>query len=79
LTVEPSAWARWKGILIENITKIRKTTTIFFYLLGVTENGITQKTFLIFFKLGKLIEDYHLLLPSKPLEDEFCCLENIDF
>jgi hypothetical protein len=20
--VEPSAWARWKGILIENITKI---------------------------------------------------------
>jgi hypothetical protein len=45
LAVEPSAWARWKSILIENITKIRKTTTIFFSLLGVTENGITQKKY----------------------------------
>jgi hypothetical protein len=47
-------------------------------LLGVTENGITQKNiFLIFLKLGKLVED--LLLASKPLEGDLCCLENIDF
>jgi hypothetical protein len=59
--------------------KNKKTTTTFFSL-EVTENGITQKkVFLIFFKLGKLVDDYHLLLPSKPLEDDFCCLENIDF
>jgi hypothetical protein len=34
---------------------------------------------LIIIKLGKLIEDYYLLLPSKPLEGDFCWLENIDF
>jgi hypothetical protein len=42
--VEPSARACWKGILIENIAKIkkqhlRKTAT------GVTENEITQKAY----------------------------------
>jgi hypothetical protein len=53
---------------------------LFFSLLGVTENGITQKPyFYYFFKLGKLVEDYHLLLPLKTLEGGFCCLENIDF
>jgi hypothetical protein len=30
-------------------------------------------------KLDKLVEDDHLLLGSKPLEGDFCCLENIDF
>jgi hypothetical protein len=25
--IEPSAWARWKGILIENIVKTTTTTT----------------------------------------------------
>jgi hypothetical protein len=45
-----------------------------FFSIGVTENG-TQKTlplnvFLIFFKLGKVVEDYHFLLLSKPLEGE---------
>jgi hypothetical protein len=39
--VEPSAWARWIGISIENFTKIKTTT--FFVLLGVSDNGITQK------------------------------------
>jgi hypothetical protein len=34
-----------------------------FFLLGVTENGITQKNiFLIFFKFDKLAVDYHSLL-----------------
>jgi hypothetical protein len=35
--VEPSAWASWKGILMENITKIKttKTTkTTFFFTWG---------------------------------------------
>jgi hypothetical protein len=42
--VEPSAWARWKGILIENITKIKQEKQQqHFFLLRVTENGITQK------------------------------------
>jgi hypothetical protein len=31
------------------------------------------------FKLGKPVEAYHLLSPSKLLEGDFCCLENIDF
>jgi hypothetical protein len=34
-------------------------------LLGVTENGII--VFIIIFKFGQLVEDYHLLLRSKPL------------
>jgi hypothetical protein len=68
--VEPSARARWKGILKESIEKI-KTTTFF-------ENGITQKPFFIF-KLDKLVENYYLLFPLKPLEDDFDCLENIVF
>jgi hypothetical protein len=44
LAVEPTA--RWEGILIENITKIKNkknNNNIFFFLLGVTENGITEK------------------------------------
>jgi hypothetical protein len=34
LTVEPNAWARWKGFLIENITKKKQetTTTTFFFI-----------------------------------------------
>jgi hypothetical protein len=60
---------RWKGFLIENITNTRKCTT-------TTQNGISQNSvFLIFFKLGKLVEDYHLLLSSKPLEGDFIFLE----
>jgi hypothetical protein len=47
--------------------------------LGSLKMELPKKVILIFFKLGKLVEDYHLLLPSKPLEDDFCCLENIDF
>jgi hypothetical protein len=39
----------------------------------------SKSIFLIFFKRGKLVEDYHLFLSSKPLEGDFCCLENIDF
>jgi hypothetical protein len=40
--VEPSAWARWKGILIEHITKIKnkKKQQHFFYFLGVAEKHI---------------------------------------
>jgi hypothetical protein len=44
--IEPDAWARWKGILIENIKKQEKQQQQHFvFLLGVTENGTTQKTF----------------------------------
>jgi hypothetical protein len=39
---EPSAWARWKGILIENITKPRKTTT-FYFLLGSLKKELSKK------------------------------------
>jgi hypothetical protein len=42
---EPSAWVRWKGILIENIKKEEKQQQQLFFLLGVTENGITQKAY----------------------------------
>jgi hypothetical protein len=45
--VEPSAWARWKGILIENITKNKKnnTTTIttFYFLLGSLKMELSKK------------------------------------
>jgi hypothetical protein len=34
---------------------------------------------LLFFQLSQLAEDYHLLLPSKPLEGKIFFLENIDF
>jgi hypothetical protein len=51
---------------------------LFFYLVGL-KMELPKNQFLIFFKLNKLVEDYHLLLPSKPLEGDFCCLENIDF
>jgi hypothetical protein len=70
--VEPNAWALWKGNLIENLKKQHQL-----FQLGVTENGISQNRFLIFFKLGKLVEEYYILLPSKPLEGDFCCLELI--
>jgi hypothetical protein len=60
--VEPSVGARWKGILIENIYKNKKT------------KNCPKIIFLIFFKHDKLVENYHLLLPSKPLEGDFCCL-----
>jgi hypothetical protein len=51
--VEPSVSAHWKGILFK---KLKNNNNIFF-LLGVTENGITQKVFLKNFKLDKLEED----------------------
>jgi hypothetical protein len=56
--VEPTVSARWKGISIDNFTKIKnkKNNNIIFVLLGVTENGITQKNiFLIFFKIMQII------------------------
>jgi hypothetical protein len=52
--VEPSVWARWEGILIENLKKkIKKkeNNNNIFFLLGVTENGITQKPFFYIFKI----------------------------
>jgi hypothetical protein len=40
-----------------------------FCLLGSLKMELPKKhIFLIFFKLGKLVEDYHLLHLSKPLE-----------
>jgi hypothetical protein len=46
--IEPSA--RWKGILKENFTKIKNNNNnTFLVLLGVTENGITQKIFFKYF------------------------------
>jgi hypothetical protein len=73
--VEPSAWARWKGILIENIPKNSNSNNDFFFYLGSLNMELPKKKgFFIFFKLCKLVEDYHLLLPSKPLEGDFCCL-----
>jgi hypothetical protein len=75
--VKPSAWVRWKATFIEHITKIKKmkknNNNTFCFLLGVTENGTTQKIY------GKLVEHYYLLFPSKPLEGDIFCLENIDF
>jgi hypothetical protein len=44
-----------------------------------TTKTLLKKIILIFVKLSKLVEDYHFLLSSKPLESNFCCLENIDF
>jgi hypothetical protein len=44
--VEPCAWVCWKGILIENFKKIKKQEKQqqqLFFLLEVTEKGITQK------------------------------------
>jgi hypothetical protein len=44
--LEPSAWPRWKGILIDNFTKKqKKQQQQFFVLIGVTENRITQKIY----------------------------------
>jgi hypothetical protein len=45
--IEPIAWACWEGILLENIKKNKKQQQqhYFVFLLGVTENGITQKTY----------------------------------
>jgi hypothetical protein len=34
---------------------------------------------LLFSQLSQLVEDFHLLLLSKPLEGDMFCLENIDF
>jgi hypothetical protein len=50
--VEPSAWARWKGILIEIIAKIKNkknnNKNFVFYLCMGIEYGITQKKIIIF-------------------------------
>jgi hypothetical protein len=51
----------------------------FFLLGGHWKWNYPKRVFLIFLKLSTLIENYHLLLPSKSLEGDFCCLENIDF
>jgi hypothetical protein len=51
----------------------------FFFTWGHWKWNCPKTVFLIFFKLYKLLEDYHLLLLSKLLEGDFCCLENIDF
>jgi hypothetical protein len=45
--VEASAWARWKGILIENIKNIKNNNN-FFFLLGFTENEPKKRIFNIF-------------------------------
>jgi hypothetical protein len=43
--VEPSVWARWTGILTEKIKKKQ------IFLLGVTENVITQKRIFNIFQI----------------------------
>jgi hypothetical protein len=57
---------------------LKTKTTIIFYS-GSLKMELPKIVFLIFFKLDKLVEDFHLFCPSKPLEVNFCCLENIDF
>jgi hypothetical protein len=52
--LEPSAWTCWEGISIDNFTKLKNkknnnNKTHFFVLLGVTENGTTQKTYFYYF------------------------------
>jgi hypothetical protein len=61
--------------------KIKKitTTTTFFITWGDQKWNDPKTVFLIFFKLDKLVEDYQVLLPSKQLKVDFCCLENVDF
>jgi hypothetical protein len=76
--VEASAWTQWKGILIEIIKKTTKKTTTTFKLRSL-KMELLKKHILIFFKLGKVVKDYQLLLPLKALDGDFCCLENIDF
>jgi hypothetical protein len=80
--VEPSAWARLKGILIENLTKIenkKNNNNNFLFYLGSLKMELPKNLFLILFKLGKLVEDYHLLLPLKPLEGDFCLFKKYRF
>jgi hypothetical protein len=72
--VEPGAWSRWKGILIENIIIIKNNNNNFIFYLRSLKMEFLKKVFLIFFKVSKLVDDYHLLLPSKPLEGYFCSL-----
>jgi hypothetical protein len=46
--VEPSDWARWKGILIENIKKIKKQEKQhknFFFYLGSLKMELPQKPY----------------------------------
>jgi hypothetical protein len=70
-------WTQPSPILI--LTTKTTTTTTKIYL-GVTETEILKKNvFLIYFKLSKLVEDYHFLLLSSKLLNHCCCLENIDF
>jgi hypothetical protein len=59
--------------------KNKKQEKQLFFYLGSLKMELPKSVFLIFFKLGKLVEDYQLLLPSKPLEGDFCCLEYMDF
>jgi hypothetical protein len=78
-TVEPSAWARWKCILIENITKIKNNNNFFFFTWGHWKWSYPKSKFLIFFKFGKLVEDYLLLFPSKPLVVNIFCFRKYWF
>jgi hypothetical protein len=68
---EPSSWARWKGISIDNFTKMKNNNNIFLFYFGLLKWNYPKNVFLIFFKFGQLVEDYHLPLPSKPLEGEY--------
>jgi hypothetical protein len=59
--------------------KTTTTTTTFFWLTwGHWKWNYPKSLFLIFFKFDKLVKNYQLLLPSKPLDADFCCLKNID-
>jgi hypothetical protein len=49
------------------------------FYLGLLKIELPKEPFFIFVKFGKLIENYHLHLLSKPLESDIFCLENIDF
>jgi hypothetical protein len=52
--------------------KQEKQQQPFFFTWGHLKWNYPINIFLIFFKLRKLVEDYYLLLPSKPLEGDFC-------
>jgi hypothetical protein len=77
-----SETTHFKGILIRKIKKkYEKITTnfevVFFTRVDLMWNN-SIINILLFTQLSQLIEDYRLLLRSKPLEGYFF-LENIDF
>jgi hypothetical protein len=59
-------------VLIRKIKKNTKKLQLFFLVMyGHRKWNYPKSKFLIFFKFGKLVEHYLMLLPSKPLDWDF--------